>query len=130
MHFAQTIGVFARLRLNHQGGPFRIGGQNRFNRSRCSARRFLRDIADACAARHIQPPLIGIKAADQHLHQRGFARAIAPDQPNTAVRRQGSRGAIDNCAPAKAHGDAVKVEHDARPLHHIPLMRDAVFTWI
>ena len=75
-------------------------------------RRFLRDIADAArrAACRADPPS-GSSSPAIDAHHRRLARAVAPDQPDAAARRQRRGRAVEDRAPAEAHGDAVEVEH-------------------
>src|SRR3546814_15925083 len=48
-------------------------------------------------------------------HQRGFAGAVAPDQPDAAPGRQRSGRTVQYSASAKAHGDYTQVQHGGGP---------------
>ena len=115
VQLADAVDVFAGLGFEQQRGALHIGGQHRLYRRRLARRRFLRDIADAAVARHFHAALVGIVLAGDRLHQRRLARAIAPDQPDARARRQRRSGVVEDRASAKAHGDAVEIEHDRAP---------------
>ena len=93
-----------------------IGGQHRIERACRSVGCFLRDIAQSCTARHFHRTLVWIQQADQHLHQRRFARAIAPDQAHAPAGRNRSRSLIENGATTKPHGNIVDRNHCGAPL--------------
>ena len=81
-----------------------------------AARRFLRDIAEPGAARHLDRAVVGIELADEDFHQRRLAGAVAADQPDAAARRDRRRGAVEDRAAAEAHGDGVDGDHRGAPL--------------
>ena len=97
------------LALLHQRGALEIGGKHRLKRRGRSARRFLRDIAQATAARHVDGARVRLQHLGDHAHQSGLARAIAPDEADAPARRKLSGGAIQDGAPAEAHRDIIHV---------------------
>ena len=110
--FRRSAGVF----LGDQRSAFGIGGQHGFKRRALPHWGFLLQPAQPCAARPFNAAAIRIDGAGHHLHHRGFAGAVAADQANTAARRQRSAGAVDDGAPAKANGEVLNRQHDARRL--------------
>jgi hypothetical protein len=102
------------LGLGHQLGALDIGGEHGLERGRGAARRFLGDVAEPRAARHFDLALVGFELADDDLHQRRLAGAVAADQPDLASRRDRSRGAVEDRTPAKAHRDSIDVSMAAR----------------
>src|SRR6185369_10024333 len=73
----------------------------------------LRDIAHAGAARHVDAAVVGIYLADDRLHQRGLARAVAADQADARAGRQRGARAVEDRAPAQANRDIVDCQHRA-----------------
>src|SRR5204862_3436870 len=80
-----------------------------------TVRRLLGNVAEARAARHLDRAFVRIELADEDFHQRRLAGAVAPDQPDTATRRDRGRGAIEDRAAAEAHSDGVDGDHCGAP---------------
>ena len=57
---ADAVGIVAVLALVEQGGALGIGGEHGLERGGVAGGRFLRDIADAGAARHLDRALVGL----------------------------------------------------------------------
>jgi hypothetical protein len=112
---AEPVGIFEPFGLDHQRGALGIGGEHGLERGGLSGGCFLRDIADARAARHVGAALIGIDLAGDHLDQSRLARAVAPDQPDAATRRQRGTGAVDDDTATETDGDGGKVQHGGAP---------------
>jgi len=110
----QTVRVVAGLAFQHQRRAFGIGGQHSLERRGIPARCFLRDITQPAPARHRHLAGIGLEHPGDHAHQRGLARAIAPDQANAPARRQLRSRIVNDRPPAKANRNAGKVKHGAR----------------
>ena len=100
-----------RQLLRQQRGTLGVGGEHRLERRRRARRGFLRDIADAAAARHLDAALVGFELLRDDLHQRRLARAVAADQPDARTRRQRRGRTVENGAPAEAHGDIGDRQH-------------------
>ena len=79
-----------------------------------AAGRFLREIADARRRRRLDPATIGLECPCDNFQQRGFAGAVATDQPDAGFRRQRCGGAIENEVAAEPKRDAVKREHGTK----------------
>src|SRR3546814_11584107 len=99
--------VLLGLRRRGQLCAFGVGGEHGVERRRGAARRFLRDIADARLARHFDAALVGFELTDHHLHQGRFARAVAADEARAAFAGQTRGRAVEDGAPAAAHGEAL-----------------------
>ena len=116
MHIAHPVHVGAGFQLGQQFGAFGSRSEHDFLGRHRAAGRFLRDIADPRARRFGDVPVIGFDLADQGLHQRRLARAVAADQPDARADRHRRTGAFENGPAAKPHCDTVDGKH-ARPLN-------------
>src|SRR3546814_8307347 len=72
-------------------------------------------IADLRAARHLDRAFVRLSLTGDDAHQRGFAGAVAPDQPDAAPGRQRSGRTVQYSASAKAHDDSTQVQHGGGP---------------
>ena len=115
MDVAQAVGVVAMFGLGEQSGTLDICCQHGGERRRGAARRVLRNVAEAGAPGHFDLTLVGVELADDDLHQRRLAGAIAADQPDAAAGRDRGGRAVEDRTPAKAHRDASDVEHVGAP---------------
>ena len=111
VHVAQPVRVGTRFGLGHQRGAFHIGFEHGFERRCRAAWGFLRDIAQPGAAGHVDRAFVRLDLADDRLDQRGFARAVSPDQADACAGRDRGRGTRQDIAPAKAHGNAIDCQH-------------------
>src|SRR3546814_17331447 len=59
--------------------------------------------------------LVGLELADHHLHQGRFARAVAADEARAAFAGQTRGRAVEDGAPAEAHGEAIDRQHGRAP---------------
>ena len=73
--------------------------------------RFLRDIAEPRPARQLDRAFVGIDLADDRLHQRRLAGAVAADQPDAASRRDRGGCAVKDRPPAEADRNSVDGQH-------------------
>ena len=82
IYLAQLIRVRFGLRRFHQARPFRIGGQDHFHDGLIRRVDFLRNPAEARAFIHADGGIIRrfLNLFADKAQQRGFARAVAPDQ--------------------------------------------------
>ena len=76
------------------------------------ARGFLRHRADFPVARPGHIAAVRRELAQDHLQQRGFARAVAADQADAAPGRHIGGGAGDDFAAGDADSDVVETQHD------------------
>jgi hypothetical protein len=83
----EPVRVLAAILLRHQCRTFDVGGKHRLERRRAAARRFLRDIAEPCAGRHVRGAVVG---------------SSSPQSPAPAwtCRRRCGRRARHGCAAA------------------------------
>ncbi len=109
---AEPVGIVAVLAFGHQRGTLDVGGEHGLERGGIAPRRFLRDIAEPGAARHFRGSGVRLEHPGDHPYQRRLARAVAPDQPDPAARRQRGGRAVEDRASAEAHRDVGQVEHD------------------
>src|SRR3546814_16519268 len=72
-------------------------------------------MADLRAARHLDRAFVRLSLTGDDAHQRGFAGAVAPDQPDAAPGRQRSGRTVQYSASAKEHGDSTQVQHGGGP---------------
>jgi hypothetical protein len=112
---AQQMRVMFGFGLGQQVGALYIGGQHGFKRRGISAGRFLRDIAQTAAARHIDRTGVGVDFADQRFDKSRFARAVASNQTDFATGGNGGAGTRNDIAPAKAHGQVRNGQHGPAP---------------
>ena len=106
-----TVMVLSMFLLDHQRRALDVGGEHSLERRGRARRSLLCDIADAAFARDVDAAVIGVVMPRDDFHQRRLARPVAPDQAHARARRQCGSRTVENSAPAKAHGDAVNVEH-------------------
>ena len=112
---AEPVGVFARLRFDHQRGALDVGGEDGVERRGGARGGFLRDIAEARALGHVGAAVIGLEHAGDDADERRLAGAVATDQADATAGRQRRGCAVEDRAAAEAHGDAVEVEHGRGP---------------
>ncbi len=96
-----------RIGARHQLGPLDIGGKHDVDQAVLGARRFLRHLADAQAARNGDRARIGLQIAGNRAKERGLAGAVAPDKSRPRARRYRDRGVIEKRAPCNAQRDVV-----------------------
>ena len=98
--FGQKLGALGRRR------------KHGLERRRLPARRFLSEIADARARRHLDPAVVGFMQPGDQLQQRRLAGAVPPDQPDMRPGRQRGCRLVEDEIAAKAERETVKNEHE------------------
>ncbi len=91
---------------------FAIGRQHRIEQAVGAARCFLRHRADLPLARPGHVAAVGRELTQDHLQQRGFARAVPADQADAAACGQIGGRAADDLAARDADSDVVEAQHD------------------
>ena len=113
VNFADAMAVLGVGFLVQKGSSLQIGRENTVERRIRAARRFLRDITDPGTLWGTEMAIIGFLLTCYDFHQRGFARAIAADQPDMAFQYDGCGGLIKDDLAAQAHGDVRYRQHGA-----------------
>ena len=109
--FADAVRIVSVLGLSQKFRPLLRRGEHGLIRGRLAARRFLRDIADACAGRSLDASLVGLIDARDQFQQRRLSGAVTADQAHMRLRRQRRGGLVENKLAPKAQRDAVNREH-------------------
>jgi len=99
------------IELGQQRGAFGVGGERGFERVALAARRFLRQKAEAMAARQLDRAGIGLRRAANEGQEGRFAGAVAADQPDLAAGRDLRAGFIQQRSSANAVGQAGNRQH-------------------
>ncbi len=111
MDLAQPVWIGAGFAFHDQARPLGVGGENGLERTGDAVRRFLGNIAEPRPARQLDRPFVGIELADDRLHQRRLAGAVAADQPHAASRRDRGGCALKYRPPAEADRNSVDGQH-------------------
>ncbi len=106
--------VHGVIGLGEQRLALGVRRQHRLERGRRPARRLLRHIADANPRRRLDLAVVRLVDPGDELEQRRFARAVAPDQPDARLRRQGGGRLVEDEMAAEAQGDGIEGQHGRR----------------
>ena len=94
--FADAVRVLFVLGFRKQRRALGRRRKHVVERRHLAAGCFLREIADARRRRRLDPATIGLECPCDNFQQRGFAGAVATDEPDAGFRRQRCGGAIEN----------------------------------
>ena len=109
---AERVGFGFGLGRKQQLCAFAIRRQHRVEQAVSAAGCLLRHRADFPVARPGDLPAVGDELTQDHLEQRGFARAVPADKTDTAARGQIGGGSTDDLAAGDADGEIVETQHD------------------
>jgi hypothetical protein len=112
MNVAQLVRIVLDLRLRQKRDAFLVRCQYGVEQRYIAGRNFLRHLTNAPARGQADFAEVGVQLVQDGLEQRGFARAVAPDERGAPSRRQRSTRAFQNLAARNADGDVVDDQHD------------------
>ena len=105
VHLGQLFRIVLGLGLRQQLHALAVGHQHGFQQRLIAIRSFLRDRADAGAAVHRDIAALGVQLPQDQLHQRRFAKAVAPDQRHLMAGIDAGGRILEQGAVADAVGD-------------------------
>ncbi len=111
---AQRMRVALMLGGGQQPRALRIGGEHGVEQAHLGARRLLRHRADAPGARPADLAVVGMELAEDHLEQRRFARAVAPDKAHAPPGGEARGRPVQDFAARDADDEVVDAQHGAR----------------
>ncbi len=99
------------LGLGEERGPFGVGLEDGVQQARRAARRLLRDLSKAQAARDGHGSALGREVAGDDPEQSGLARPVAADEADPCAGRHRRGGAVQQGPAGDAAGDVGELKH-------------------